>query len=337
MVGVMGFANVFAQAGLITQDSSVFSSVSTVSGASWFSTQFFYSPQFFTNVTTSTPEELASFVLQWMTSYEAIFWGVNITQNPACDTAFQNLTMDIPALAELKLGCYVYAALEEGGQWAPFVQRMLRAASSGYGDPGFEDRIVDVLNRVDAMNETDLYIQTSLAPNSRTRSILNNAGNYLGPDDQSNDDIDIYSVPMAVQYSVTQTRTMYYSTDLDNGGTMLDYPIFLDEAISPQLNFPKEYKEFGLYPVPLNKTIFDPEIEDLKPTQLTLTEPFGGKIPTVTQVSAASSAGKSLYADCNKYGLHLYPLIYDAASFVTNTIFVLRLFCSSYFFIDKLK
>ena len=75
MVGLMGFANVFAQAGLITPDSSAFSSVSTLSGASWISTQFFYSPQFFTNVTTSTPDELASFVLQWMNSYEAIFWG----------------------------------------------------------------------------------------------------------------------------------------------------------------------------------------------------------------------------------------------------------------------
>ena len=294
MVGVMGFANVFAQAGLITQDSSAFSSVSTVSGSSWFSTQFFYSPQFFKNVTTSTPEDLASFVLQWMTSYEAIFLGVNITHNPACDMAFQNLTMDIPDLTKLKLECTAFAALEEGGQWAPFVHHMLRAASSGYGDPGFEDRIVDVLNRVDAMNETNLYIQTSLAPNSRTRSIPNNAGNYLGPDDQSNDDVDIYSAPIAVQYSVTQTRTMYYSTDLDDGGTMLDYPIFLDEAVSPHLNFPEEYEEFGLYPVLLNKTVFDPDIENLKPTQSTLTKPFGGQNPSVTQIASASSACKSL-------------------------------------------
>ena len=294
MVGLMGFANVFAQAGLITPDSSAFSSVSTLSGASWFSTQFFYSPQFFTNVTTSTPDELASFVLQWMNSYKAIFSGENITRNPACDAAFQNLTPDIHDLVELEGLCNIFAALEEGGQWAPFVQRMLRATSSGYGDPGFEDRIVDVLNRVDAMNETDLNIQTSLAPNSRTRSIPNNAGNYLGPDDQSNDDIDIYSVPMAVQYSVTQTRTMYYSTDLDNGGTMLDYPIFLDEAISRQLNFPKEYKEFGLYPVLLNKTVFDTDIENSKPTQSTLTKPFGGQNPSVTQIASASSACKSL-------------------------------------------
>jgi hypothetical protein len=227
-----------------------------------------------------------------MTSYEAIFLGVNITHNPACDMAFQNLTMDIPALAELEAGCTAIAALEEGGQWAPFVHRMLRAASSGYGDPGFEDRIVDVLNRVDAMNETDLYIQTSLAPNSRTRSIPNNAGNYLGPNDQSND--DVYSVPIAVQYSVTQTRTMYYSADLDDGGTMLDFSIFLDEAISPQLNFPEEYKEFGLYPVLLNKTVFDPEIENLKPTQSTLTKPFEGQTPSVTQIASASSAGKPL-------------------------------------------
>ena len=332
MVGDMGFANVFAQAGLITEESSAFSAVSTISGSSWFSTQFFYSSEFFTTVTTSTPDELAEFVLQWMESYEA-FSG-RITPNPKCHMVFQNLTSGIPVLAELEALCNTIA--EYDGDWAGLVQGMLAAASSAYGDPGLEDRSVGVLNRVNAMNETDLYIQTSLAPNSRTRFVPQGPGIYLGPNYNSND-IEIYSVPIAVQYSVRQTDTLYYSTDLDDGGTVLDYPIYLEEVISPELNFPREYKEFGLYSVPLNETIFDPEIEDLEPTQLTLTEPFGGKDPSVTQVASASSAGKSLFANCNKYGLHLHPLMYDAASFVTNTIFVLRLFCSSYFFTNKLQ
>ena len=87
---------------------------------------------------------------------------------------------------------------------------------------------------------------------------------------------------------------MYYSADLDDGGTMLYFPIFVDEAISPQLNFPEEYTEFWLSSVLLNKTVFDPQIENLKPTQSTLTKPFGGKNPSVTQIASASSAGKSL-------------------------------------------
>jgi len=291
MAGEMGFANVFAQAGLITNESSAFSAVSTISGSSWFSTQFFYSSEFFTKTTTSTPDELAAFVLLWMDSYEA-FSG-RVISNPKCHKVFQNLTSGVPVLAELEALCNTVA--EYDGDWAGLVQGMLAAASSAYGDPGLEDRSVGVLNRVNAMNETDLYIQTSLAPNSRTRFVPQGPGIFLGPIYNSND-VEIYSIPIAVQYSVRQTDTLYYSIDLDDGGTVLNYPISLEEVVSPELKFPKEYKEFGLYPVPLNKTIFDPEIEDLKPTQLTLTEPFGGKIPTVTQVSAASSAADALYS-----------------------------------------
>ena len=59
------------------------------------------------------------------------FLGENITRNPACDAAFQNLTLDIHDLVELEGLCNAFAALEEGSQWAPFVHRMLRATSSG--------------------------------------------------------------------------------------------------------------------------------------------------------------------------------------------------------------
>ena len=294
MVGDMGFANVFAQAGLITKESSVFSSVSTVSGSSWFSTQFFYSPQFFTNVTTSSPDQLGYFVLQWMESYNSFLNQIDDIK-PQCDAIFDS--SDSPVFAFLEAFCNIVAYY--GGDWAGFVQGMIGTASFNYGDEGLYERTVGRSNRVDAMSNTDLYIQMSLAPNSRTRSVSNGAGIYLGPNhtndrDNSNDGaIDVYSVPMCVQYSVTQHDTKYYSTDIDDGGTSLDYSIFLDEQVSTQLDYPSGYKEFGLYPVPDFDVVFDPLIDNLMSTKSTLTPPFKGQVPSVTMVASASSACKS--------------------------------------------
>ena len=83
MIVDMAYTNVFTQAGLFTETSSSFTSLSSVSGASWFSTQLFYSPEFYANVTQSTPDELGDFVKQWMDSY--LTTTVNIVQNPQCN------------------------------------------------------------------------------------------------------------------------------------------------------------------------------------------------------------------------------------------------------------
>ena len=233
-----------------------------------------------------------------MKSYKS--FSKSITPQPRCKAVFQNRSIDIPLFDELEALCNSLASYD--GDWAEIVKGMINEASLNYGDANLADRLVSTSNRVDPMKHTELFIQMSLAPNSRTRFVPNGAGIYLGPnktndhDNNNNNDgdKDIYSVPMGVQYSVTQNGEMYYSTDLDDGGTSLDYSISLDKKVSTKLNYPKEYKEFGLYPKPDFNVVIDPSIDNLMPTNSTLTTPFKGTAPTIAMVAAASSAGKSL-------------------------------------------
>ena len=72
MVANMGYANVFAKAGLITETSSMFKSVSTNSASTWFISQFFYSNKYFQRTLAPDPQDLYDFVLEWMESFKSL-------------------------------------------------------------------------------------------------------------------------------------------------------------------------------------------------------------------------------------------------------------------------
>jgi len=97
--------------------------------------------------------------------------------------------------------------LSVDADFAQFIQIMLDRASTAYQDPGFPKRLVNAQNRLDAFKHTDLFIQTTLAPNSRFQS--DGGGSlfspeplrisYLGPSDGSG---SIFATPIAAQYAV---------------------------------------------------------------------------------------------------------------------------------------
>jgi hypothetical protein len=157
----MAFANVSSLAGLINNSTtSSISSFSTQSGASWFSIQFFYSPQFYSNAVDSNPEDLSDFILKWMDSYEKM--SASSTDQKRCDNLdkFTNNTK----FKQLEEYCTIFT--EYNGDWAAFTTAFLSATSTGYGDPTLVDRLLSVENRIPQMAGTDLYVQTTLAPNS---------------------------------------------------------------------------------------------------------------------------------------------------------------------------
>ena len=277
MVANMSFANVFSKAGLITNKGSRFSAISTQSGATWFSTQFFYSPQFFNKVVNSSPSQLSKFVNQWMNSYEAMYVN-DSSKAQKRNNKFQELFTDDDDIKFKMLLDYMTSFNEYHGNWANVVSTFLKAASTGYGDPTFVDREVGSDNRVSPMSNTDLYLQTTLAPNSRNKK--SSIGTFLGPaDDRSK----IYSLPTAVQYSVTDHETLYY-TSLRNGDlSMNKYTRKLNR------NFKlKNFEEFGSYPCENQSTLVNRD-ERYKYAGK-MAKPFAGKTPTVGQISSASSA-----------------------------------------------
>ena len=274
MAADMAYANVFYQAGVIDDTSTVLSGISTESGGSWFSTQFFYSPEFNENITTSSPEELSNFVLQWMDSYET--FTKELTQNPQCD--FLDEFNNIAPLETLKDYCNIFVDFD--GDWAAFVEGMMETASKDYGDDSLVNKSMNSANRVGGMSNTELYVQTSLVPNSRIRS--ESEGVFLGPSAGS-DISEIYSLPVCVQYTVTNDETFFYST-VEGGTLQLDVN---NDAISNDFNYPTSFKEFGLFPAD-NQTVL---ISSLKGSANggSMATPFGSS-PNVAQMAAASSA-----------------------------------------------
>ncbi|OEU23326.1 hypothetical protein FRACYDRAFT_233497 [Fragilariopsis cylindrus CCMP1102] len=285
MVGLMAFGNVFAQAGLITESASMFTSLSTVSGGSWFSTQLFYSPEFLYKITGNTPDELRGFVLTWMNSYET--FSRRISEVPECKAIFNGT--DDPTLQESEFLCNVVVAYD--GDWAQFVKEMMAEAGQAYGDTDLVTKKVNSDNRNNAFSETELYLQTALAPNSRIRST--NKGVFLGPVDSTNVG-EIYSVPLCVQYSVTKDNSLYYSTDI--GGT-LELQISIEDNVTNDFNYPQRYDEFGLFPESDLNVLMDP-IKDLTIKGRKMTTPFGSE-PNVAQIASASSAIEGVYSPLN--------------------------------------
>jgi hypothetical protein len=143
------------------------------------------------------------------------------------------------------LADYATVFNEYDGDWASFTSRFMEAASEGYGDPTLiVDRTVGAENRVPQMSNTDLYLQTTLAPNSRnSESTI-----FLGPE---GDDSKIYSVPTIVQYSVSQDETVYYTTLPSDD---LDINTYISK-VEKNLNFPHGFEEFGTFPPSDNDTV----------------------------------------------------------------------------------
>lgn len=278
MAADIGFANAFTQAGLISPTESKLSAMSSTSGGSWFSTQFFYSPQFFQAVSGSTPVELYAFVYDWMEQYLSL--QVDSQTHPNCTKLanFSSQYLKLP-FTETDIDDICNVFLDFNGSWAGIVQAMLKAASSNYGDPSFIDRAFDFENRVNALSNTEIYIQTSLSPTSRAQVTATSPGElvYMTPSDSSD---QVYTTPLAAQFAV-KANYSHFNAAVEN--TL--YTIY---AAAPEEFSKKDYNDFSLYPNTTGSVL--KSLPNLPySTRSSFLEPFGGS-PTVTQVAAASSA-----------------------------------------------
>jgi len=281
MAADMGFANAFTQAGLISPTESKLSAMSSTSGGSWFSTQFFYSSQFLQAVAGSTPVELYAFVYNWMEQYLSL--QVDAPTNPKCATfasTIAQLPLKLP-FTETDIDDICNVFLDFNGSWAGIVQDMLKAASSNYDDPSFIDRPFDSENRVNALSNTEIYIQTSLSPTSRTQVTATSQGElvYMTAGDSSD---EVYTTPLAAQFAVKANYNHFFVAAEDKDTLYTMY------ATAPETFSEKDYTNFSLYPNTSGSVL--KSLPNLPySTRSPFLEPFGG-IPTVTQVAAASSA-----------------------------------------------
>lgn len=283
----IAYANIFTQAGLITPDSSLLSAVSTQSGASWFSTQFFYSQQFFESTALSTPNELYEFVLSWMDSYQILTSPPNATTNFVCD--FLDKVRNTTHLDTFSEYCNIL--LDYDGDWVAFVSAMIQAASTDYGDSGLVDRPLNADNRVMAMSDSHLLVQSSLVANSRVRNETSSSdiAAYLGPSGTA--DL-LNSIPLCVDWVVTTDGSFYFTNQPQEQttglSTMPSWESYTGET-SKTFSF-DDWEDFFLYPAE-NGQVSIPVLTGTTPVGQ-LQQPFfsSAQAPTVGQIGAASSA-----------------------------------------------
>jgi len=216
----IGYANVFQQAGIMGENYNNFDSIATVSGGSWFSTQLFYSKEFYDQtVLAESPEKIEEFVLRWMQTYYNISSHVSDEVIAKCSTSdVESDDSDYDPDNEPSSNAFDLCILLEefNHDWAYFIEHMLTAASTEYGDPDFTSLYVSPTNRHAAMQQTDLCIQAALMPNSRIRYNGTNytTGVYVGYDDKTTGSTNLFTVPLSFSIIVDDSGVSFeYGTD----------------------------------------------------------------------------------------------------------------------------
>jgi hypothetical protein len=204
---------------------------------------------------------------------------------------------------------------------------MLQATSIGYNDPEFVDRSVDVNNRVAPLQNTELYVQTSLATNSKfafpnnvsfptqneSSTIIDdwialqpNYYTYIGPFSSSTNQTQqdptagklLYSMPISVQYVVPDNQSQpYFNYAIEKDHLPLQchwsYNVTAPIGMSMRVS---DWDDYPLYPPIDNASIYvntnstKSHRRRLLDHTKVLSTPFQGKVPNIVQIATASSA-----------------------------------------------
>jgi hypothetical protein len=280
MISNVGYANAFAQAGIIdpVRGRCNFTAASFNSGGTWFATQFFYSPVFFDKVVDANSTAVREFISAWLKSYKSM-----LIKNRRWRPFRRPMALDF--------GCDSLREFVDNfgpWSWAEFIEEMFRTASTDYGDPGFVNIRMISENRVPTMKATDLFAQTSLAPSSRIGARFHRSVdlNYIGLSKSDK----ILVVPLGVQYAVKENQTFFrFAVPMEN------LPLKTFWARGPRVLRYRDWSIFPLYPPSPNASIYAMEIPSHSGTGV-LAPPFRGDSPLVTQVAASSSAALSQYS-----------------------------------------
>lgn len=271
MVAAMGFAKALDKANLLSN----ISGLSTSSGGSWFALQFLHSESFYQRLLHD--DSVHDLVTTWMEAYER--YTASVYEKHIMCKFFRRRN-------EVETFCNLLLSVD--GSWATLVEGMLHAASSAYGDANLTTRVVRAENRVADLANMDLYIQMSLAANSRSDG--NNTISYLRPTFSSSNQSHpaVYTVPIPVQHVLTTNSSYFaYAVEPDR------LPLQTAVAPAPGHFSIDSWKDFCLYPVRTRGSLLTVVKSPVTKPNGPLREPFSGK-PTVAQLAASSSAAAGI-------------------------------------------
>jgi hypothetical protein len=295
MTAMIGWANLYSQIGLLGTDYCNFTSIGSVSGGAWFTTQFMHSQKFNDAVLTYTDKERYDFILEWIDSHIKKMEETSFLEAPGC-AALSPLGLVDP-IEDLSIFCDLLTQ-----NWELYISDMLRAASTTYGDSTFADRPFDNTGKLNAFGNTSHYVLMGLAENSRnvdTRELVPNVLRkrdtflYITPTDGPNVDKGV-TVPLPYLYVVEAGDNVpYFDVAVEPEALPLKIKVFE----SPHGRFSNkrfridDWEDFYLYPG-TNGTVYNSmkAFEKTPLAEMELPKPFGGKVPTISQIAASTSA-----------------------------------------------
>lgn len=285
MICNMGYAHLFTKVGLFVildetenkNDSlqqnhsrnrkySNFTAISSNSGGTWFTTQLFYSLPFYNHVITKNTTTTYNFILQWFQSYQQFIESIVEQRLSFYDQMIGALFCrsispldQVILLDDISTLCTVLQYFKYS--YANFVEGMLCHVATDYNDPTFCHRIMNASNMIHTLQQTDLYIQISLAINSRYTVVPPTSANessrnldgtaYIGPNTNitTDDSVIVYAIPIATQYVVSHiTQTPYFQYAVEDKDLPLQsFSTSSNSSSNSDLFQLKDYEAYHLY------------------------------------------------------------------------------------------
>ena len=270
MAANMGYASSFVALGLITENSTKFSGISSTSGGSWFTLLFFFSRPFFDVILQSTPDEVAMLV----TNMTSVFKSVQ----PYAPSPVSQFCQDIHKYVSFtSIFDDILSVCSFTSNWEKFITAFLDNAAARYGDDKLTDRLASGENIISPLSDTWLQIQTSLGASARSSDLLD--ATHFGPAGE----LQTTPVPLSWGTDTTGRGGAWFPSGVTNhSATIVQSTTTFDTS---------DYSYSNLFPAPNDAPLYSSpnllraaEVESLK-----MPVPFGGE-PLVLQLAAASSA-----------------------------------------------
>ena len=273
MAANIGYASSFSALGLITENSTKFSGISSVSGGSWFTLQLFFSRPFFDAVVSSTPDEVATLVTNLTGAFASI--------QPDSPSPVSQFCQDIQKyVSSTSIFDDILSVCSYTSDWEKAITAFLDNAAAGYGGDKLTDRLAFGENIVSPLSDTWLQIQTSFGASVRSSDLLDVS--YFGPAGTG----ELQTTPVPLSWG---TDTM------GRGGTWFPSGVTNQSATvtivqsTPVFNT-SDYSYSNLFPAANDAPRYSPNLLGAETVEsLKMPVPFGGE-PLVLQLAAASSA-----------------------------------------------
>ena len=274
MVANIGYASSFSELGLIIENSTKFSGISSASGGSWFTLLLFFSRPFFDAIVSSTPDEVATLVTNLTTAFESVQSDSPSSVGQFCQD-IQKYVSFTSIFDNILFTCSFSAA-----DWKKFITAFLDNAAARYGDDKLADRLASGENIISPLSDAWLQIQMSLGASARSSDLLNVS--YFGPVGAG--ELQLQTTPVPLSWGTSKIKgDGWFPSGVTNQGAYV--------AESRKTFNTSDYSYSNLFPAPSDAPIYSrpnhlgaETFESLK-----MPIPFGGE-PLVSQLAAASSA-----------------------------------------------